>query len=560
VAGQQQQYYEQPADQEYYGQEEMPAGSTGEDLTALASVPWVAIALAVHVILLVIAWFIIPKAPDRLQVDVMQAQQEQIAEPPPPEQPPETPVEYPKDEPEQQDPTEDERIVEDATDEVNEDPSDKPNNDLAENPNDDPSDNESPHPNKNSTTSAVGLGGGIGGGGGRGGAGGFNHRRARGGGGRPHDDRVRAALEWLKDHQNREGYWSATTFSEDSTRVTAKKTYNIEFVDVGQPGGDKGWEATCDIGLTGLALLAFVGAGYDHKDGDYRATCRQAILYLRKVQDNDGCFGPKEDDHFVYNHSICAMAMAEAYGLSGDQVLKPIADKGVDFMLKAQNPGLGWRYGVQPGINDSSVTGWMVLALKSCTMAGLDFDTTKCYADAAEWYKMVTVDVNGYPKCGYDSPGSNNARLRSSQDYGHNPSMDAIYVMSMLFMHKADLNDKTIRSLSRVCVEKEYLPTWEHHKIDYYYWYYASLALYQVGGGTWKTWEKAMSQTLLDNQRGYKEEDKKANLTSKEALDEHGSWDSVDAWGSAGGRVYSTAINCLTLEVYYRYLRLEEGN
>ena len=77
MAGQQQ-YYEEPADQEYYGQEEVPAGSTGEDLTALASVPWVAIALAVHVILLVIAWFILPTAPERVQVEVIQAQQEQI--------------------------------------------------------------------------------------------------------------------------------------------------------------------------------------------------------------------------------------------------------------------------------------------------------------------------------------------------------------------------------------------------------------------------------------------------------------------------------------------------
>ncbi|MCA8918182.1 MAG: terpene cyclase/mutase family protein [Planctomycetes bacterium] len=556
MAGQQQ-YYEEPADQEYYGQEEMAGGSTGEDLTALASVPWVAIALAVHVILLVICWFIIPKAAEPVHVEVIQAQQEQIAEPPPPEQPPEEEVEFPKDEPVQEDPTEDEKIVEEATDEVNEDPSDKPNNDLAENPNDDPSDNESPHPNRDSTSSAVGLGGGVGGGGGRGGKGGFAYRRARGGGGRPHEDRTRAALEWLKDHQNREGYWSATTFNDDSTRAGATKTYNVEFVDPGQAGGDKGWEATCDIGLTGMSLLAFVGAGYDHKEGDYRATCRQAILYLRKVQDNDGCFGAKEDDHFVYNHSICAMAMAEAYGLSGDQVLKPIADKAVDFILKAQNPGLGWRYGVQPGINDSSVSGWMVLALKSCKMAGLEFDYTKCYADAAEWYNMVTVDVGGYPKCGYDSPGSNNARLRSAQEYEHNPSMDSIYVMSMLFMGKADLNDKNIKTLSRVCIEKDFLPQWDQYKIDYYYWYYASLALYQVGGSVWKTWEKAMSSTLLDNQRGYTELDKKNNHVSKEALDEHGSWDAVDAWGSAGGRVYSTAINCLTLEVYYRYLRLE---
>ncbi|MCB9895401.1 MAG: PDZ domain-containing protein [Planctomycetes bacterium] len=95
--------------------------------------------------------------------------------------PPEHPVEYP-----QEESTEDERVVQYAKDEVNEDASDQPNRDLAENPNDDPSSNESPHPNKSS--SAVGLGGGVGGGGTSGGKGGYVYRRARGGGGRAGSD------------------------------------------------------------------------------------------------------------------------------------------------------------------------------------------------------------------------------------------------------------------------------------------------------------------------------------------------------------------------------------
>jgi hypothetical protein len=34
----------------------------------------------------------------------------------------------------------------------------------------------------------------------------------------------------------------------------------------------------------------------------------------------------------------------------------------------------------------------------------------------------------------------------------------------------------------------------------------------------------------------------------------NGSWNpEVDRWGFEGGRVYATAINALTLEVYYRY-------
>ena len=34
-----------------------------------------------------------------------------------------------------------------------------------------------------------------------------------------------------------------------------------------------------------------------------------------------------------------------------------------------------------------------------------------------------------------------------------------------------------------------------------------------------------------------------------------GSWDPIGEWCVAGGRVYATAINALTLEVYYREAR-----
>lgn len=374
---------------------------------------------------------------------------------------------------------------------------------------------------------------------------------------RPHEERLLAALNWLRDHQNREGYWSATGFSDDSVRVGARRTFNIDHLRVDDNEGDKGWEATCDIGLTGLALLAYAGAGYDHKYGDYRATCRQGVLYLRKVQDNDGCFGAKEDDHFVYNHAICAMAIAEMFGLSNDLVLRPVMDKAVEFILRAQNPGLGWRYGVQAGINDSSVTSWMIMALRSARLAGCEFDSAKSYSDAAEWYKLVTVDVNGYPKTGYDTPGGNNARLRHSQEFEHNPAMDAIYATCMLAMGKADAQDKTVKALTRACVEKSSLPVWEKHKVDFYYWYYASLACYQAGETTWKTWDEAMSKTLLDHQRGWHSKDTEAKRTTKETLDEHGSWDPIGAWGTAGSRVYSTAMGALILETPYRYKRAE---
>ena len=77
---------------------------------------------------------------------------------------------------------------------------------------------------------------------------------------------------------------------------------------------------------------------------------------------------------------------------------------------------------------------------------------------------------------------------------------------------------------------------------DAYTLYYVAQALYQVGGEPWKAWNTAMEPAIIDHQR-------------KDG-DQRGSWDPVGAWGGEGGRIYSTAMGVLSLEVYYRYSRL----
>lgn len=526
-------------------------------MQAVHSVPWVGIAFAVHVLLLIVAWFILPPALKVTEKQIIYSTREAISEPPPPVQEPPKDSEFPREDIVSEKPTDDERLPTDDQ-KSNEDPDNNPERDLAKNPNEVPSDAESPHPNKKAANSSIGLGGPIGGGGGVGGKGGMFPQRGGPGGGPPKvDPQPTAALEWLADHQNVEGYWSATTFDTDSKRENAKRTYNCEFVRPGEREGDKGWEQTVDVGLTGLALLAFTTSGFDHKSGQFRENVRRAILYLRKVQANDGCFGTRQDDHFVYNHAICTMALAEVYGLSLDAILRPIVEKAVDFMVRAQNPGMGWRYDIARGTNDSSVTGWMVLALHTCEYVGIHFDKSKVYEGAANWFDMVTVDVNGYPRCGYDSPGSACSRLRSAADtYEQVPSMDAIYIMSMVFMGKSEVGDSKVRALARGCVERESLPQWKLEKLDLYYWYYASLALYQVGGSAWQQWNTQVKKVLMDHQRGWHESDVKSGLTHKDKLDEHGSWDAVDAWSACGGRVYSTAMGVMILESVKRYEKL----
>ena len=111
------------------------------------------------------------------------------------------------------------------------------------------------------------------------------------------------------------------------------------------------------------------------------------------------------------------------------------------------------------------------------------------------------------------------------------------------------------RNDSRLMSGVEYI---SDHSIDFrdrnvYYWYYGSYAMFQFGGSLWKKWNEDMKAALLPTQR------QEFDPQTKKPLDEDGSWDPIGEWGLAGGRVYSTALGAMTLEVYYRFVRATQG-
>ena len=74
-----------------------------------------------------------------------------------------------------------------------------------------------------------------------------------------------------------------------------------------------------------------------------------------------------------------------------------------------------------------------------------------------------------------------------------------------------------------------------------YYWYYGTLALFLQGGDAWKFWNARLQETLLPSQA------------------EDGSWMPISVYADYAqdtnrDRSYTTALNVLMLEVYYRYL------
>ena len=81
------------------------------------------------------------------------------------------------------------------------------------------------------------------------------------------------------------------------------------------------------------------------------------------MQGEDGFFGDPASPWALLNHSMATLAMCEAYGMTGSPIFKCSAQKCLDFIALSRNPYYAWRYGVKPGDNDSSVTGWMMMAL-----------------------------------------------------------------------------------------------------------------------------------------------------------------------------------------------------
>jgi len=370
--------------------------------------------------------------------------------------------------------------------------------------------------------------------GGRGGRGGTNKGDVQGGTART-DGAVELGLQWLADHQdvNDDGRWDCDDYAK----------HDPVHDKCDGPGG-----ALYDVGVTGLSLLAFLGAGYTDKGaGKFTKNVRMGLRYLMQSQDDEGCFGARSSGHFMYNHAIASLAMCEAYWMTRNPRYKKPAQESLNFIARSRNPYLAWRYEPRGGENDTSVTGWMVMALKSGKFGGLDIDPD-AFEGARQWIDKMTDPEFG--QVGYNAPGGGSARPEGMQDrfpVEKTQAMTAVGVLTRIFLGEDPRTSEMIKRGVDLCIERP--PTWnpDDGSIDMYYWYYGTLAMFQAGGTPWKRWNKHMKTAIVEHQH------------PKGSGRRTGSWDPIGAWGHDGGRVYATACMVMCLEVYYRYDRVFIG-
>lgn len=329
---------------------------------------------------------------------------------------------------------------------------------------------------------------------------------------------VAAALRWLVAAQARDGRWDAVQFGAGQEEMV-----------LGQNRGGAGRNA--DTGITALALLAFLGAGHSHVQGEYQDTVRRGLDFLLRSQAADGSlFGDATLYAQMYCHSMATFALSEAQAVTGDRRLETAVTKAVNYGLAAQNTSTGgWRY--RPGdTGDTSQLGWQIMALASAERAGIKIPD-QTWNRVERFLRTVRRGNNG-----------GLASYRPDSPVSTSMTAEALYCRLVLQeMTGVELGEPAAAEATAQLLAAK--PGAE--RVNLYYWYYATLALHHqqhssdAAATAWRAWNDGMTDALT-----------KTQLTEG---NDAGSWSTNTIWGGYGGRVYTTAMAAMCLEVYYRY-------
>jgi hypothetical protein len=339
------------------------------------------------------------------------------------------------------------------------------------------------------------------------------------------EEAIELGLAYLAERQNENGSWSLQGHGEEVMMQS-------------------------DTAATGLCLLAFQGAGYTHKEHQYADTVSRGIEFLLRTQRTNGDLYQRENkvsdkNAWLYSHGIAALALCEAYGMTRDPELRRPAQKSLDFIALSQDPrDGGWRYQPRRG-SDTSVTGWMMMALKSGELAGLDVPE-KTYLGIRNWLRLAQESPAAAARYRY------NPRARDDEIQGHglrvSHTMTAVGLLARLYLGWSREREEMQQGAAYLAERLPRVGTPRENERDTYYWYYATQVMFHMGGATWEQWNGALKPILLSSQL-------------REGP-ETGSWDPVDPvpdrWARYAGRIYVTTMNLLSLEVYYRHLPIYE--
>lgn len=308
---------------------------------------------------------------------------------------------------------------------------------------------------------------------------------------------VATGLKWLANHQAPNGSWSLAAFSNHG-KCNCTGSAKIDN----------------EITATALALLPFLGTGHRHKGtGEYAKEVDRGLKFLLIKQQRDGSL-----DGNVNAHALGTIALGEAYALTSDPALREPALRAINHLVSVQAGDGGWR----KDNNDVIEFGWPFLALMTGQRAGLSVPPNSV-TSASKWLDSIAKD--------------------GGSRYGDGAPMTALGILCKEFLELEPTNAALVSGADA-------LAKLGPRDDDVCFNHFTSQSLFHLGGERWNGWNTKMRDKFTESQD-----------SGAKAPHQKGSWfNDKDENCGRGGRIMTTSLSLLTLEVYYRHLRIYRAN
>ena len=341
--------------------------------------------------------------------------------------------------------------------------------------------------------------------------------RARGGAGRgvritPEQERAtERGLAWLAREQNPDGSWTS------SVGFKLNNSYRSTRDGEGH------------VGVTALAGIAFLAGGHLPGRGEYGDALDRAVDFVLGCVQEDGYItfaGTR-----MYSHAFATLFLAVRHPVDLREDVRLRLQKSVDFIVKCQNEGGGWRYVPLARESDMSIVVCQVLALRAARNIGIR--VPKSTVDRAIRYVVDSaVTTTQRRSIRYSGLGTFSYQ-RQAQSRSTFPLTSAgVTALNGLGIYSDELIDRGIDFLNSQFDSFNRRYGAVGHYFFWYGHYYGVQAMYTKGGHDWVNYFTRLRELLLRYQRA------------------DGSWLNETGPGDA----FSTAMACLILEIPYDFL------
>lgn len=306
------------------------------------------------------------------------------------------------------------------------------------------------------------------------------------------DDTVLKALRFLTAEQKRQGYWEA----------------------------ERGSYRVAMTALVGTAMLA---EGSTTTTGEFAEPIREAVNFILAMSRNNGLIGFKSDGHYTYGHGYSMVFLSQVYGEEEDidrrEEIRDVLTRAVQFCADAQTSRGGWGYVSAAEGNDfdeGSTCITQVQGLRACRNAGIPV-SREIIDRAIEYIDNCTTSIGGVQ---YSIKGG-----------GERAPITAAALAALFNAGEYDTElTKKMRAFcdERIWPGKRLISSSGHW--HYMHFYYAQV-IYRQGGDRWNKYKAEIEEKLI----------KESNPG--------GGWSDRQI-----GHVYTTAINCIILQLEKGYL------